>query len=215
MKKYLFLTIVILSVFILVSCVSNATPEPNMSDIATVAVKTNSNAETTAPDTTVTELDTKVTVPEITEPETTEITEPEVTEPDTSEAVTVPTSNEALIGTYICDSEQFKTDTFKNYSHYIPALTLNSDGSMIWRVYYIGGVVDIEGTYVVEENKIYIDCILEGTPVHGIDSSGYPYMDDKFVFEIEDDNTLVYYDHPDAKRTSCYAVNSGDKFVRE
>ena len=211
MKKYLILALLITIMLTLVSCGDKANTElisDNTSDTTTLAPAPESNTETTVSDTTVTE-------PDVTEPETTEITEPIVTELDTSEAVTEPNPNEALLGTFVCDSEVFKDDAFAKAPEYIPALTLKDDGSMIWRVYYVGGVVDIEGTYVIEENKIYIDCVLEGTPVHGIDVGGFPYMDNKFVFEIEDNNTLVYYNHPDAKLDYCYAVYPGDKLVRE
>lgn len=214
MKKYLILALLITIMLTLVSCGDKANTElisDNTSDTTTTAPATEHNIETTAPDTTVTE-------PEVTEPNTTEIANPEIIEPDTSSASTTePYSepNKTLTGTFICDSEVFKDDAFAKAPEYIPALTLKDDGSMIWRVYYVGGVVDIEGTYVIEENKIYIYCVLEGTPVHGIDVGGFPYMDDKFVFEIEDNNTLVYYNHPDAKLDYCYAVFPGDKFVRE
>ena len=75
MKKYLLLT-----------CVTNATPEPvvdETSDVITTALETEPNTETTAPDTTVVE-------PEVTEAEFTENSESEVTESDTIEAVTEP-----------------------------------------------------------------------------------------------------------------------------
>ncbi len=135
--------------------------------------------------------------------------EPEPTE--NHHVVEQPTETQSK--TYYCDANYFKRGGFLTQPECIPALTLNDDGTMIFRVYYFGGVTDVLGTYKIEDNKIYIDCTMEGSFFD--DGTGYEYMDDKFMFEIVDDDTLTIHAHPDDTGSfRCYAVNAGDPFVR-
>ena len=187
MKKYLFITLLILvMVFTLYGCVK--AEEPPEGSI------TESVTETVA------------------EPEPTET----IAEPEPTETIAEPNPNEALFGTFICDSEWFKSNGFPEEPEYIPLLRLNSDGSMIWRVYYIGGVVDLGGTYVVEDNKVCIYPVLDGSPVDGVTIGGTPYMDDYFELDIIDENTLVMRRvEENYRKGACYEVKVGDAFVRE
>ena len=172
-----------------------------------------SNSENTAePDKT--EPEDVQTEPIETEPyidtsiDTTGLTEPDPTE--TQPVVEQPTETQSK--TYYCDANYFKKSGFLTQPEYLPALTLNDDGTMIFRVYYIGGVTDVSGTYVIEDNKIYIDCTMEGSFFD--DGTGYEYMDDKFMFEIVDDDTLTIHAHPDDTGSfRCYAVHPGDPFI--
>lgn len=167
---------------------SNTEPE----DVHTGSIETEPNVNTV--------IDTSATA------------EPEPTE--NHHVVEQPTETQSK--TYYCDANYFKRGGFLTQPECIPALTLNDDGTMIFRVYYIGGVTDVPGTYVIEDNKIYIYCVLEGTPVYGFYSDGMAWMDDKFMFEIVNDDTLTIHAHPDDTGSfRCYAVNAGDPFVRK
>ncbi len=148
-------------------------------------------------------IDTSIDTSATAEPEPTE-TQPNVEQP-----------TETQSKTYICTAEMFTKDGFLTQPEYIPALTLNDDGTLIFRVYYIGGVTDVPGTYEIEDNHIYIDCVLEGTPVYGFFPDGGAWMDNKFMFEIVDEDTLIFYGHPDdTGDVRCYTVEPGDVFKR-
>lgn len=137
--------------------------------------------------------------------------EPEPTE--TQSPTEQPTETQSK--TYICTADMFTKDGFLTQPEYIPALTLNDDGTLIFRVYYIGGVTDVPGTYEIEDNHIYIDCVLEGTPVYGFFPDGGAWMDNKFMFEIVDEDTLIFYGHPDdTGDVRCYTVEPGYVFKR-
>ena len=111
-----------------------------------------------------------------------------------------------IIGEYICQGEiydQFKDDAFE----YIPAVRFYEDGNCMLRVYYIGGVDDVEGVYNVAGNEIHVQLDLEWTLFEGTVSDGVPYMDDEYIFEITDEDHLVI-------DRECYVVNAEDPFVR-
>ena len=111
-----------------------------------------------------------------------------------------------IIGEYICKGEiydQFKDDAFE----YIPAVRFYEDGNCMLRVYYIGGVDDVEGVYIVDGNEIHVQLDLEWSLFEGTVSDGVPYMDDEYIFEITDEDHLVI-------DREYYVVNAGDPFVR-
>ena len=117
--------------------------------------------------------------------------------------------------TYYCTADYFREWSAKDLE-YIPALTLNEDGTMILRVFYIGGVADVSGTYEIDGDKIYIYCNLEESFFKGTDTLGYPYMDDKFMFEVVDEDTLIFFGHPDdTNGVRAYTLEQGDVFKSE
>lgn len=110
-----------------------------------------------------------------------------------------------IIGEYICQGEiydQFKEEAYE----YIPSINFYEDGSCRLRVYYIGGVSNVEGVYYIDENRIYVKVDLLYTNFQ--DSvTGENYMDDEYVFTIIDEDYLVI-------DRGFYVVNAEDPFVR-
>lgn len=221
MKKILCILLAVLFIVsVAVSCTDNKTDEQtaaNTSEVPTTPEENSTPVESTSvPVESTSEAESTAAFTENIESTSTEapITET-IAEPEPTETIAEPNPNEALLGTFICTGKTFADDSFQNAPEYIPLLTLNSDGTIIWRVYYIGGVVDLGGTYVVEDNKVCIYPELAG-PVLGYDVGGFPYMDDYFELDIADENTLVMRRVEENHfKGACYAVKVGDAFVRE
>lgn len=203
MKKYITIILIALSALILVSCQASA--EDSNFITRTEVPETHEVFESATIENTIATTNTL---------ETTESSTPETT--ITEEPITQTTNTDSLITskTYICCTSYFDDPFFSKHPNSVPALTLKSDGSMIFRINYLQGVTDVLGTYKIEDNHIYIDCTMEGSFFD--DGTGYEYMDDKFVFEVVDDDTLTIHAHPDDTGSfNCYAVNAGDPFVRK
>ncbi len=127
--------------------------------------------------------------------------------------VEVPTEMQSR--TYYCTADYYREWFAKDWE-YIPALTLNDDGTMMFRVFYIGGVADVPGTYEIDGNKIYIYCRLDESFFKGSDPYGFPYMDDKFMFEVVDEDTLIFFGHPDdTNDVRAYTLEQGYVFKSE
>lgn len=159
-------------------------------------------------------IETKEPLPEqsaedITSP--TEDTE-EPTQAETQDTEPVDNKNQ-IAGKYVCVSNYCMNISDPDY---VPYIIFNGDGSCEMFVYYVGGVTLLPGTYMVEDNKIFVEVNPAGTPVDGIDNSGRPYMDDKYVFEIIDYDHIIIGPAEGAYHNgSCYVARNGDPFVRK
>ncbi|MCI8331310.1 MAG: hypothetical protein HFE78_00565 [Clostridiales bacterium] len=119
-----------------------------------------------------------------------------------------------IIGKYTCVSD-YCNNNLKDYPEYLPYITFNDDGTCEMLVYYIGGSTLLPGTYMIEDNKIFVEVDPSGTPVDGIDESGIPYMDDKYVFTITDYDHITIGSVEGAYFNGCYVAHNGDPFVRQ
>ena len=184
----------------------------SMSVIAINATSSD-NIELPETDTTVAEaIEATETEPEQAEPVETEpeVTEAEVTEPE------IPEEIRGIIGTFYCNNYWLRTSKgFTYHPEYIPAITFNADGTIVFRVYYFGDVTTVDGTYDVTDNMIRIRCDLTGSPFEGVTPSGRIYMEDEFVFEIVDNDNLIFHDAENCEQKACYVVYDGDAFARE
>jgi len=110
-----------------------------------------------------------------------------------------------ILGKFVCAADYF--EAFIESPEYIPYITFEGDGICSLLIYYIGGKCIATGVYDIENEIIKVELDLRGTPVYGTDEGGFPYMDDKYVFEIISNNEIVIHGE-------FYAVMDGDAFVR-
>lgn len=185
----------------------------SMSVIAINATSSD-NIELPEADTTVAEAtEATETEPEQTEPVETEpeVTEAEVTEPEPE----IPEEIRGILGTFYCIGN-FRQQCFIDAPEYISAITFNADGTIAFRVFYGGdGTYTVGGTYDVTDNMIRIKCDLTGSPFEGVHDYGRIYMEDEFVFEIVDNDNLIFHDTENCEQEACYIIYDGDPFVRE
>ena len=133
----------------------------------------------------------------------------------TTEAETNPVED-TIMGTYYCSTDFFTDEYRAKYPGQTPYITFNNDGSCVFLVGYLHGICEIEGTYQIEGNEINVELDLLGTPFEGTDSTGDPYMDHQFVFEIINNNHIVIGPAPNSVYNGdCYVVRSGDSFIRK
>lgn len=110
-----------------------------------------------------------------------------------------------IMGTYICKGEIYN-QFIDEYEEYIPAIRFYEDGKCVLRVYYIGGVSEVEGVYCIKNSEVLVDIDLLYT-IFRDSGTGEKYMDDEYIFTITDEDHLVI-------DRSFYEVNPGDSFVR-
>ncbi len=114
-----------------------------------------------------------------------------------------------LAGLYSWTTEEYSAERRINY------LILNNDETCALMVSYFHGKVAIDGKYTVDGSKIRVDLLMDGSYMDGESSSGTPYMDDSFVFEIVDEHNIkIGPADESAKNISCYGVKSGDIFTK-
>ena len=79
-------------------------------------------------------------------------------------------------------------------------------------------MADVKGEYVITENKIAIKLNLENSPFEGmIPDTNYtvPYMDDHYILEIIDSDTISFGVAPDAYyEIGCYGIRPGFIFTK-
>ena len=111
-----------------------------------------------------------------------------------------------VLGTFICSDESFKTEFHKKYPSTIPLIAFYEAGTCHFRINYSEGMFDVSGFYTVESNNIKVKLNLNNT-IFMDAKTGEKYMDDQYVFTIMNNNKIVI-------DRECYAVNSGDLFVK-
>ena len=124
---------------------------------------------------------------------------------------TLDTSVVEISGKYICTNDYITSgDYFKTNPDAIPSITFNEDGSCEVVVNYLEGIAIVYGTYTVENEQAFVSLDLMNTTseVHVIDKDGkesievrknhivfqdgeVKYMDDQYVFDIIDGNSIV------------------------
>ncbi len=146
-----------------------------------------------------------------------ETTEATKTESATTKAVVtepeIPEEIRGILGTFYCVGN-FRQQCFIDDPECISAITFNADGTIAFRVFYGDGTYTVGGTYDVTDNMIRIKCDLTASPFEGVDHSGRIYMEDEFVFEIVDNDNLIFHDAENCEKKDCYIVRDGDSFVR-
>lgn len=105
-----------------------------------------------------------------------------------------------IIGKYVC-----KNQSYEGFGEECtPKMNFYEDGTCRMLVNYFEGVTYVEGEYSVASGKVFVKLNFTDTI---FEDSGTKYMDDTYVFSIEDD------DHITIDR-NVYAVQSKDSFVR-
>ena len=112
-----------------------------------------------------------------------------------------------IFGKYICSSEYHKADFFIENPDKIPEITFNKGGDCNLRINYLGGIADVNCFYNLDANSIYVELDLFGTIFYGTDNTGKPYMYDKYIFNIIDDNHIII-------DKGFYTVGAGDSFIK-
>lgn len=217
MKKVL---LIALAIFIFTGC------EAKTQEIDYISARTQTNPNSDTIEVTVSESDNEETTKfnETTESAATDTIDTEITNPivDTNETQT-PDSEEPvedkISGTYYCDAGCFIEPAFVRSPEYISCITFYENSYCIFHVYYIGGVCDVNGTYQIDENIINVELDLSGTPIGGADfhdGKEYPYADSRYVFEIIDNDHIVFGVVPDAyHKDGFYAIRDGYPFIRK
>lgn len=208
MKRILVLLLSLSLLFAVVGCDNTDENADQPSD----TVQTTELSEKT---TEVTETHTAepTTAPEETETSETTI---ETSSEESSETEQTDPAEDTIGGKYYCSTDFFTDEYRIKYPGDTPYITLNDDGSCVLLVGYFHGICEVEGTYLIEGNVINVELDLRGTPFEGTDTTGRPFMDDRFVFEIIDNDHIVIGPAPNAVYNGdCYVVRSGDSFIRE
>lgn len=126
-------------------------------------------------------------------------------QPDTSEELR---DEYNIIGEYTCMNDFY--DQYKDrpdYDEYIPSISFYEDGMCRFRVYYIGGVTNLNGVYKIEEDSITVNLDMKNTIMESPADGSIQYMDDQYVFKIADEDNLII-------DRECYIVNADDLFVK-
>ncbi|MCI8387165.1 MAG: hypothetical protein HFE63_01700 [Clostridiales bacterium] len=124
--------------------------------------------------------------------------------PDTSEEI----DEFNISGKYICSSEYFKDEYFSAYPDSVPCVYFSGDGDCIFFVNYMEGGCDIEGKYVIENDKIHVKLDFSNTIFESADDeyANSEFMSDTYIF------TIVSGDEITINR-NCYGVIANDLFV--
>jgi len=125
--------------------------------------------------------------------------------------------DDTISGIYYCSTDLFNAEYRSKYPGQNPYMSFDGDGNCVMLVGYGRGMCEVNGTYTIEEDKINVELDLTGTPFEGIDpASGNPYMDNKFIFEIVDSGHIIIGPADDSVYNGdCYAVRTGDSFIKE
>ncbi len=105
-----------------------------------------------------------------------------------------------VIGKYVCKSQYCEGLE----EECTPEINFYEDGTCRMFVNYLEGGANIKGEYSVESDKVFVKLDFTNSIFEG---SGTKYMDDTYVFSIENDDNITIDRH-------VYVVNAGDAFER-
>ena len=119
-------------------------------------------------------------------------------------------------GKYYCYTDFFTEEYREKNPGNTPFITFDSDGTCMFYILYSHGGAGVPGKYQINENAINVQLDLSESPFKGTEKNGNPYMDDKLVFEIIDNNHIVIGAAPDSVHNGdFYVVRNGDSFIRK
>ncbi|MBQ7827502.1 MAG: hypothetical protein IJ386_04475 [Clostridia bacterium] len=129
-----------------------------------------------------------------------------------------PTTDKSTVsGVYYYETELFNAEYRTMHPGHNPYISFFDDRTCVMIVGYGGGICPINGTYEIDGNKINVELDVENSFLGGIDvATGKPYMDNKYVFEIVDNDHIKIGPAPDSYYGGeCYVVRAGGSFIRE
>jgi len=108
---------------------------------------------------------------------------------------------------YACTNDYFEADFFIQHPEAVPFIDFVEDGKCIFGINYSGGFCDVNGTYSIEDDRIYVELDFKGT-IFIDNETAATYTFTQYVFSIVSDDEIVI-------DKDCYGVRAGDSFIRE
>ena len=114
-----------------------------------------------------------------------------------------------IFGEYICFDDYYVSEDYVYKPAIMGSVTFYDGNRCQFFVNYLEGESDVEGTYSINGNTIYVKLDIENSFFKGIDPhTGEKYMDDQYVFTIVSNDEIII-------NNGFYAVNAGDSFKRQ